>query len=80
MRNSNGAVDLEGERDLQSFISTGWSNWILHSKFKYYICCFRGYITKIERDLSTTIQNTSISGVTIQLDHPVSVCSTFYAM
>ena len=42
---------------------TEWSNWILHRILKYYICCFRDAIIEVERDLSNTIQNTSIYGV-----------------
>ena len=41
----------------------GWSNWIKHRKYKYYICWLTGVILKIERDLSNNIWNTLISGV-----------------
>ena len=42
---------------------TGRSKWILHRKLKYSICCLKNVILKIERDLSNSISNTSISGV-----------------
>ena len=35
--------------------STRRSNWILHRKRKYYICCLIDGILKIERDLSNSI-------------------------
>ena len=38
-------------------------NWILHQIWKYCICCLRDVILKIERDLSNSKNNTSISGV-----------------
>ena len=41
---------------------TGRSNWIKHRKLKYSICCLLDIILKIERDLSISIKNTSISG------------------
>ena len=44
-------------------ICTGWSIWILYRKLKYYICCFTDALKEIERDLSNTILNTSISGL-----------------
>ena len=34
------------------FHSTGRSNWMLHRKWKYYVCCLREVILKVERDVS----------------------------
>ena len=43
--------------------TTGRSNWILHRKWEYSICCMRDVILKIERDVSNSIFDTLISGV-----------------
>ena len=35
--------------------TTGRSNWILHRKLKYFICCLRDVLLKIGRYLSNSI-------------------------
>ena len=42
---------------------TGRSNWILHRIWKYSMRSFRDVVLKIERDLSNSIYNSSISRV-----------------
>ena len=42
---------------------TGWSNWILHRKLKYYICWLRDVILKCRKRSLKQHNNTSISGV-----------------
>ena len=43
---------------------TWWTKRILHRKLMYYICWLIDEIVRIGKDLSISIQNTSISGVT----------------
>ena len=44
-------------------LHTGWSNWILHRKLKYSVCCLIGLSLFVLWHLSKSILNTSISGV-----------------
>ena len=49
---------VEGKKDLVSqlpHIFSRRSNWILHRKCKYYICCLRDIILKIEISLKQHI-------------------------
>ena len=47
------------EKSQQQFLYlnllTGRSNWILHRKLKYHLCCLRDVTLKIEIDLSNSI-------------------------
>ena len=43
--------------------STGWSNWVLLRKLKYFTCCSKDLYLFIVWHLSNSIWNTSISGV-----------------
>ena len=51
--------------------STGWSNWILLRKLKYFICCLGDLFLFLACHISTSICNTSISGEKIQFYLPV---------
>ena len=42
---------------------TGWSNWILLRRLKYFICCLRDPFLFLGCPLSNITYNTSISGV-----------------
>ena len=61
------------EEAVQSFLPSflnGMSNWILHRKLKYSICCLRDVILKIESLKQHMGYFNFLSK--IQLDHPVS--------
>ena len=52
--------------------ATGRSNWILLRKWRYYTCCLRDVILKLERSLSNKQFVKYINFRSkIQLDHPV---------
>ena len=44
-------------------VHTGWSNWILHMKWKYSVCCFIKLIQFLLWHLSKSILNTSSSSL-----------------
>ena len=56
---------FEGESCWQQLISTGWSNWILLQKLKYFICCLIDLLLFWVWHLSNSIwnRNTLISSV-----------------
>ena len=43
--------------------TTGWSNWVILRKLKYFTCCLRSLFLFLVCHLSNSIYNTSISGV-----------------
>ena len=57
------------------FLQIEMANCILHQKGRYYLCCLRDVIVKIDRYLSNTIQDTLISGVYFSWTTPYFVQS-----
>ena len=61
---ANCFVDGVGREGEEGTVQFAWcSNWILHWKCRYYICCLIDVILKTVRYLSNSTWNTSISGV-----------------
>ena len=65
-------VGFLSERDMNHMIllCIRRSNWILHRKCKYLICCLREVILKIERSIKQQIKYFNFRSKT-RLDHPV---------